>query len=356
MTRVLVIEDELSLLEEVIEWLTLEGFDAYSAVNGKEGIRMALAIKPDIILCDIMMPEMNGMEVLESVRSDNELRLVPFLFTTALDTRQNQRLGMESGADDYLVKPYTRMELFDAINARLKKSEYFKNKSEDTLNELRGSIIKSLPHELRTPLNGIMGYGQLLSSMPEAFSPGELKEIGENIHASGLRLFRLIKNYLTYAEFELGRMREVRSAPLEDPVGLFIEAVERISSSYGRNEDLILKTEEITTNIPEQVFTRIIEELADNAFKFSPAGSRVIAELQKAGSGFLLTITDEGRGISAENISRMGAYMQFDREIYEQQGSGLGLILVKKFSDLYKGTMQINSPTGAGTTVTICIP
>ena len=121
MKTILIIEDNKSLREEVFEALKFEGYEVIQAESGKTGIKYAISHHPDLILCDIMMPEMDGYEVLGTLRQNDQARLIPFIFITALADRTNLRTGMEMGADDYITKPFSIKELTNAINVRLEK-------------------------------------------------------------------------------------------------------------------------------------------------------------------------------------------------------------------------------------------
>ena len=137
--KVLIIEDNDDIRENVIEILELAGYTVASANNGKEGVELAFQDIPDIILCDIMMPEMDGYGVLYMLSKRSETIAIPFIFLTAKAEHFDRRKGMEMGADDYLTKPFDDMELLNAIESRLKKKEgqqAFYSKSLDRLNSL----------------------------------------------------------------------------------------------------------------------------------------------------------------------------------------------------------------------------
>src|SRR6195952_5209938 len=137
--KILIIEDNDDIRENVIEILELAGYTVSSASNGKEGVELAFKDVPDIILCDIMMPELDGYGVLYLLSKRPETITVPFIFLTAKAEHFDRRKGMEMGADDYLTKPFDDMELLSAIESRLKKKENqveFYSKSLDKLNTL----------------------------------------------------------------------------------------------------------------------------------------------------------------------------------------------------------------------------
>ena len=123
MTKILVIEDELFVRENIVELLEAEDFEVFNTDNGILGILWAQENIPDLVICDVMMPEINGHDVLAEMRELPATALTPFIFLTAMADKGDIRLGMELGADDYLTKPFTREELLNAINARLAKQE-----------------------------------------------------------------------------------------------------------------------------------------------------------------------------------------------------------------------------------------
>ena len=139
---VLIIEDNNDIRENIFEILQLADYTVYEAQNGKAGVELAIQHKPDIILCDIMMPELDGYGVLYMLNKNPETANIPFIFLTARAERLDHRKGMEMGADDYLTKPFDDMELLNAIESRLKKKDAqreFYSKSLDRL----GSLISN---------------------------------------------------------------------------------------------------------------------------------------------------------------------------------------------------------------------
>lgn len=121
MTKILVIEDELFVRENIVDLLEAEDFEVFSTENGVLAILWAQENQPDLVICDVMMPEINGHDVLEEMREIPETSLTPFIFLTAMSDKGDIRQGMELGADDYLTKPFTRDELLSAISSRLLK-------------------------------------------------------------------------------------------------------------------------------------------------------------------------------------------------------------------------------------------
>jgi DNA-binding response OmpR family regulator len=123
MKKILVIEDDQILREEIVEILRYNNYEVYFADNGQTGVVFAITYLPDLILCDIMMPEMNGLEVLNHIKSEKSTMTIPFMFVTALGDREEIRAGLKSGADYYLTKPFTIKVLLSAVSECLEKSE-----------------------------------------------------------------------------------------------------------------------------------------------------------------------------------------------------------------------------------------
>ncbi|WP_199119413.1 response regulator [Pedobacter sp. ASV28] len=138
-TKILIIEDNDDIRESTAEILELADFEVFHATDGKQGVEQAIKIKPDLILCDIMMPELDGYEVLYMLEKNLHTSTIPFIFLTAKNDRVDMRRGMEMGADDYLTKPFGELELLNAISSRLKKFDHHKKvfgNSLDSINEL----------------------------------------------------------------------------------------------------------------------------------------------------------------------------------------------------------------------------
>jgi DNA-binding response OmpR family regulator len=163
-TRILVIEDAHALRKDIIEMLGFEGYEVRGAENGLLGVEAARDFHPDLIICDIMMPELDGYGVLEALQKDTVNATTPFIFLTARTDKGDVRAGMERGANDYLTKPFTANELIKAVQTQLEKYDRIRTLAGGKMDELRDNIILALPHELRTPLTGILGFSDILAS------------------------------------------------------------------------------------------------------------------------------------------------------------------------------------------------
>lgn len=361
MKKILVIEDNRSIRESTLDLLLAEGFDAVGAENGNVGVQVAQTYFPDMILCDVVMPELDGYGVLAALRQNPTTSTIPFIFLTGRSTKEDFRLGMELGADDYLTKPFTSTELLSAITSRFGKHSAMLNQTQKQLDDLRSSIALSLPHELRTPLHGILGLAEVLIEEHDHIEPREILEVAEGIHQAADRLYRLIQNFLLYAELELTmrdpeRLRVLHGKETHYPNVLITNIATQVARRVGREADLQLNLQNTIVQIADIKLKKIVEELTENAFKFSKPGTPVKIMAVANQKGLTLYISDQGRGMTPEQISGLGAYMQFERRFYEQQGSGLGLAIAKRLVELHGGELEIESLPGKHTTVQVTLP
>ena len=167
MNKVLIIEDEKNIRETIKEILELNDYKTDTAKNGLIGVAKAIQFKPDLIICDVMMPEMDGFETLRNIRSVNGISTTPFIFLTAKTEKRDLREGMNSGADDFLNKPFNAKELLEVIELRINKSQQTKkefnleiNNLKEEVSNIQNSINKlsyNNTHVLRAPLLNILG-------------------------------------------------------------------------------------------------------------------------------------------------------------------------------------------------------
>jgi len=359
MPKILVIEDAEPLRNDIMEMLTFEKFEVKGAENGLVGVQVAREYLPDLIICDIMMPEMNGYDVLNELRKEEQTLAIPFIFLTAKTDRIDVRKGMGLGADDYLTKPFVAEQLLDTIQARLEHRDRLSGMIEQRMNELSNNIITALPHELRTPLNTIIGFSDMLIAEAQRVKPDQIAEWAKHINLSAQRLYRMVENYLMYVKLEVTARNEMevkalRAKVLDHPEPIIQFHAIHKAQQRDREADLILNTNgDAKVAITDHDLGKIIEELVDNGLKFSEKGQPVTIETRQVDDEYIICIADQGRGMSQEQIDDVGALIQFDRWFYEQQGSGLGLTIVKRIVELYRGDFHIESVVDEKTIVTI---
>ncbi|HEX2907169.1 MAG TPA: response regulator [Phototrophicaceae bacterium] len=362
MAKILVVEDTHSLRKDIVEMLSFEGYEVRGAEDGLAGIKAAQEFIPDLIVCDILMPGMDGYGMLAELKKDSALTTIPFIFLTAKADKSDMRKGMELGAYDYLTKPFSASELIAAVHTQLQKRKIITEITEKRLEDLRENIILALPHEIRTPLTSILGFSDIIASDSNYREPEQIVEMAQYINDAGSRLYRLTENYLAYAQLEAMNSNPDWAKALlayntPDPQVLIQHTAEQKAQDMQRDQDLQLQLEEApTVQVLPDHLKKIVEELLDNAFKFSHWGTPVKVETTIKGSKYHLQITDQGRGMSADQIKAVGAYMQFGRKWFEQQGLGLGLIITRRLSELYGGETSIESVPEQYTKVTVTLP
>jgi signal transduction histidine kinase len=201
----------------------------------------------------------------------------------------------------------------------------------------------------------------MLASDPESLSVDEIRDMGQTISQSGHALQRLIETFLAYSQLEMIRadpqkIASLRGKPTSAAAQLIEREGRRIAEEAGRPADLQLQLSPIGAPISEEYFAKLISELTHNAFKFSAAGTPVVLTLTAAPDATVLTVADRGRGLSADQITKIGAFMQFDRKTHEQQGLGLGLTIARRLAEVHGGGLAVQSELGVGTTVTVRLP
>ena len=362
MLKILVIENEADIRNIITEILLAENFSVVPAEDGQIGLQLVQKEIPDLIICDINMPNINGYSVLNQLRQNPSTIAIPFIFLTASTAKTDRRMGMELGADDYLTKPFTKDELLAAIKTRLVRKAVITKESQKKVDELRYNITRALPHELHTPLNGILNLSKMLIEDYNVIDSDEAIEMLKEIYISGERLYRLTQNFLLFAELvrieqEPKRAKSFLNVKGESFTKKIIKDIAfQKAQKANREEDLYLELQEVAIQIYSSKIEKIIEEIIDNAFKFSQVGTPVQVRSNYKDDHFHLVVIDHGRGMTVEQISNLGAYMQFERQLYEQQGSGLGLIIAKLLTKLNGGELNIESILGEKTIVHVILP
>jgi signal transduction histidine kinase len=351
MKTILLIDDDQQVRTMFGLALRREGYHVIEAESGKEGLALARQHLPDLILTDIHMPGGDGATLLHDIRRDPELHSKQVVLMTGRPDLVTPRRGMEEGADDFLVKPVGIEALRNCMTARFARASINWRVEDQTLAQLRSSVPSHLPHEFFTPLAGIIGLMEILRTDLSEGLPPEIRGIHDEVYLSALRLHRTLRNYLLI--LEPGPLSDRETAPLsaeevEEAVRAGVDEVMRLSEN--RIGDLTVRINPTRLAVEKDDLSRMVEELLDNACKYSRQGTPVTVELTSEG---LLTVTDEGRGLTADEISHIGAFHQFDRKKYEQQGLGLGLVLVQKLCALCGTKLDIASTPGQGTTASI---
>jgi len=362
MKKILVIDDAEFILETTATILKFEGYEIRTATDGDKGIQAALEDTPDLILCDISMPIVDGYEVLDRIRSNSATATTPFIFLTAFTEKSELRKGMEKGADDFIVKPFTREELVNAIDAQWNKHQLFEQQVKVKVDEVGRNVTYALPHEFRTVLNEVIGTAKYLKSTAEQITSSEIEEFADDIIFSSNRLLKITENFLAYVRIESlasdpEKVRQMRMLLTEEPVAMIEDIAYIKAEKFNRVDDLFIdeKVDKIAVEISTENFHKVVDELLDNAFKFSNQMCKIRIKTYSKDKQLFISISDQGRGMTKEQINGIAALAQFERTIYEQQGVGLGLVIAKRIVELHGGDFFIESSEGVGTTITFSL-
>lgn len=371
---ILVVDDEPNNFDTIEGMLMGQGYDLDYAPNGRDAIdSLGQFFNPDIILLDVMMPEMDGIAVCRHIKSIPEWQAIPVIMVTALTAKEDLARCLRAGADDFISKPISAIELRARVQSmirikqqhdRLQLSAKLQQNTiellENSLTELRGNLASSFSHELNTPLNGILSSFLLLSDHVDELDTEEMQEIIDIGTQSARRLERLTQRFLTYLYLELEtNKRQTTTAEPTHPCTItsFMPAIAKAKAeTYERSEDLVLDLADERLGITSKHLEWLLDELLDNAFKFSAPHSAVTLVGQRLNQTFQLEIRDHGRGMTQDQVTRTGAFVQFERHLYGQQGVGLGLRIAQKVVALYGGKFVISSVYQQGTTVKINLP
>jgi signal transduction histidine kinase len=353
-----IIDDDAPLGAALSAGLEAFGYRAVFSSSATEGWTAAHSQPPDLILCDINMPGKNGHRLLEEIRADPALANCQFVFMTGNSVFAHPRIGMDLGADDFLLKPFTLETLVSCVSARLRRKETNRQTEAAVISELRANLHKWMPHEFFTPLTGILGFAELLEQEFTSLEPVEIREALHGILSSGQRLHRTLRNYL----FTLDRLNPDSETPFPvlsaATVAQLCERGARAAAARykARQNDLSLELATTPLSAGAQEFSLLIEELTDNAFSFSKPGTPVRVTAQRVGANLQLTISDAGRGMTAQQLKDFSAFRQFERKTFEQQGLGLGLFIVRQILRRLGGELHLHSLHGSGTTCLVTLP
>jgi DNA-binding response OmpR family regulator len=335
----------------------MEGFEALEAGNGNEGVACAKQSLPELILCDIMMPDLDGFGVLQSLRDDPRTAMIPFIFLTALVSNQDLRRGMEEGADDYITKPYHPVALMGSVRRRLEKRRRQLEENRHQAEELSLAVAAAIPSEILGTLDHITTVTNLVALKYAAQDP-QVEAMHQSVAQETRRLRRLMRRLHLYAQlpqlyarrFELdkaGHLAEARTT---------LERVAReVCRRWGRKEDLVLAAEPVDLPLREEYLALLIEELVDNACKFSAPGTPVTVRGGVQPAFWSLAVSNHGTGLTAEQISHIGAFKQFFHGHEKPRGLGLGLALTQGIARLYDSEFTLQSEAGV-TTAGVLVP
>jgi two-component system, sensor histidine kinase and response regulator len=360
--QILIVEDDRAMSTGIRDVLDMAGYKVQLAENGQEALQVLTRFRPDLIISDIMMPEMDGYELLEELRRQPNWAAVPFIFLTAKRQRADIRAGKQLGADDYLVKSVDLDDLLVVVRAKLDRAIVLKQQSLKEMETLKNTILNMLSHEFRTPLTYITGYVDLLQE--GNWSVDDLQRLLGRIKGGSVRLNRLVEDFLLLVRFETG---DAYQAYLMDkrPFNGWAALIRRVFDGLRdlaahRSVSLVA---DVSPDLPlidahENYLENALHRLVDNAIKFSkPGGGQVAVHVTADDRRVCVRVIDQGIGIPAVELAKMfDKFHQINRERMEQQGAGISLAIVRGIAELHQGEVECSSEEGVGSEFRIYLP
>jgi signal transduction histidine kinase len=359
MPKILVIDDEEAFRGALIAILEKRGFEVLEAPSGSIGVQLARAHLPDLILCDVNMGGVGGNLTLYALRRDPQIASIPFVLMSGLSSSGCAPPGMERGADGFLAKPFSTENLVSTIEDCLLKAARTSDEPQDSSSA--SSVIANVDTSsgLLEIVSRILHISRLIGNTSRPLQPNEMIDLADKSHQAAEHLHRRLEHCLFYAEIERLASDWQQVASLQEHQTAMQQVVEptalEIASTLGRTADLDLQIEDAVASISSDSLKRILEELLDNAFRYSLPGSAVQLKCAAVGEQVVLSITDQGCGMSAEQAAQAGGPVPLDQVLLVQQGLGLGLIIARRLIELHHGTLVFSSEPGHGTTATVSL-
>ncbi len=361
---ILVVEDDANLLQGIRSVLELDNYYVITAENGKQALNILKnsLIRPELIVSDIMMPQMDGIQLLREVRNESEWVNIPFIFLTARTDKSDIQKGKQLGGDDYITKPFEADDLLIAIRARLDRLKALEASRQREIGDLKRRILMILNHEFRTPLTFVVAYADLLneSNIPN-LPPEELMEFLQGVNLGAVRLRRLVENFIQLVEMEIGDAQKnylMRRGVMYEYEHLIGQAIHTLHNEHGNRTVKVDIEENLPTLVADRVYIQnALVQLLDNAFKFSPPDSIIEAGIKTQDENIVFWVKDHGRGIdTGEHSNIWDPFYQIKREVHEDQGTGAGLAIVRGVAQLHRGYVDVKSKLGEGSMFSIVIP
>jgi two-component system sensor histidine kinase/response regulator len=307
---------------------------------------------------------MDGFTLCKHVRAKPTLSHVPFIFLTGKGDRADVRRGMKLGADDYLTKPFEPEELLSAVQVRLRRAAEAQAAIARASTDLQDDIIRALTHEFRTPLSLIMGYTDLMEASGQEMSAKDFQAVLHGLHAGSRRLMSLIEDFLLLSRLRTGWIArdlvQHPPSPLRPDQVVHLVAAQAQAQAAERNVSLVIDcaSPDLPVAISHGHLREIMRRLVDNAIKFSNSlGGQVKLITRQEAGYWVLSVTDDGIGIRQEALSSIfEPFNQIDRAQMEQQGTGVGLTIVRGLVEAHGGRIEVESTPGRGTTFSVWLP
>jgi signal transduction histidine kinase len=350
--RVLVADDNPDM-RDYLRRLLAEHWDVEVVGDGAAALEAAQRRVPDLVLSDVMMPELDGFELLRALRADPGTRGVPVVLLSARAGETETVEGLTAGADDYLVKPFSASELVARVRVHLELAGV--RREAERASHAKTEFLSRMSHELRTPLNAILGFAQLLEL--DQLEPEQNENVSHILRA-GRHLLTLINEVLDISRIEAGGLKlSLEPVPVAE---LILESVE-LMRPIASERDVTLHIDAGASShahvmADRQRLKQVILNLLSNALKYNRAGGQVTVSWRGRDQQIRLEVHDTGIGIAAELMARL--FQPFERlgASTEIEGTGLGLALSQRLVGAMGGSLAADSRVGEGSTFWLELP
>ena len=363
---VLVVDDNPEIRDYVAGCLK-QAYHLVKAVDGQDGLEKALAIRPDLIVSDVMMPNLDGYGLCHAVKNDDRLSHIPVILLTSRASLDEKIKGLEAGSDDYLTKPFSARELLVRarnllhLGLQKKKLKTLNKALKDANEELReasqmkSQLLRIAAHDLKNPLNGIREFAKILKGEIDPAAPGQ--EMLDLIHISSDQMLDMVGKLLDSEALESGELM-LHMQPVS--LGKVAEEVVRRNrpQAQRKGEKLILHLDE---NDPCMVvgssewLRDAMDNLISNAIKYSPLGKTIWVSVKRKGEVVRFKVRDEGPGLTEDDKEKLfGKFQRLSAlPTSNESSTGLGLSIVKQIIEMHNGRVWAEGEPGRGSTFII---
>lgn len=361
---ILIVDDVVSnvLLLKVL--LTNEKFKVITASNGKEALTQAVNAQPDLILLDVMMPEMNGFEVAERLKADVVTQNIPIIFLTALNTTADIVKGFKVGANDFISKPFNKEELVIRVTHQISliaAKRIILRQTEELRKTIMGrdKLYSVIAHDLRSPMGSIkMVLNMLILSLPAAQIGEEMFQMLSMANQSTEDVFALLDNLLKWTKSQIGKLNVVyQDFDIVETAASVIDIFNLVAGI--KNIKVVFSvSDKIQVRADVDMIKTIMRNLLSNAIKFSFNDSEIHVGVTIDGNMAVVSVKDSGKGM---NVEDQGKLLKTETHFSKygtnnEEGSGLGLLLCQDFAIKNGGNLWFESAEGKGSTFFFSVP
>lgn len=354
-SRILIVDDSPKNIQVVAGILQEEGFDMSFALDGQAALSLIESEFFDLILLDVIMPEMNGYEVSEILRERTPDSSIPVIFLTAKTDTDSIVKGFESGGVDYITKPFNRNELLARIKTHLalkqaKESLEEANCRLSQVNATKDKFFSIISHDLKGPFNGLIAGTEMLLDYIDTFDKEKIKHFLKEMNTSSRKVYNLLENLLLWARTQSGEIKwEPEQINLNDIVNNnFLLALETARSKNIRIINTVKAKNLVYADM--MMLDTVVRNLICNAIKFTHNGGEIRISLKEYRDMTEMAVADNGVGIEAEHIDKLFKIdvKHTSAETADEKGTGLGLSICKEFVEKNGGKIWVESEPGKG--------